>query len=107
MSEVQSTSFMKGKEGVESALAAASIALSFAAGTEGAPTAAGVIGFAFTTSLNSKKAAYAAFASPALTLDIRYGATVFVGTSLSNALYTSIVTDSGTLATSLPSAALT
>merc|ERR1719396_281627 len=79
-SDVQSTSLIKGYAAEQS------LPLS-AAGVEGV---VGVMGLAFTTSLNSMRAAYAFFASASFTVDIRKVGTSPLTKPLKE-LYTSIV----------------
>merc|ERR1712203_997317 len=74
-SDVQSTSLIKGYAAAESLLAAASMAPSLLLSAAGVEGAVGVMGLAFTTSLKSISAAYAAFASASFTVDIRKGGT--------------------------------
>merc|ERR1712151_1419128 len=70
-SDVQSTSLIKGYAAEESLPAAASMAPSLLLSAAGVEGVVGVIGLAFTTSLNSISAAYAFFASASFTVDIR------------------------------------
>merc|ERR1719181_958382 len=70
-SEVQSTSLMKGYAAEESLPAAPSMAPSLPLSAAGVGIAVGVMGWDFTTSLKSMRAAYAAFASASFTVDIR------------------------------------
>merc|ERR1711972_155403 len=98
-------SLINGYDAEESLPAAASMAPSFPLKAAGVDGVLGVMGLAFTTSLNSISPAYAFFASSSFTVDIRkLGPSPL--TNPENALYTSIVWLSGTDAIIRPSAAL-
>merc|ERR1712190_652841 len=100
-SELQSMSPRRGYAAVDSVLAASAISAPDTLDV----TAVGVMGCAFTTSLKSMSAAYAAFASASFTVDIKYVGTSEL-TTPEKALYTSITLLSGTEAIIRPSAAL-